>query len=31
MRATFAYLAVLGSAAFTDTMLCISLSLGSVG
>ena len=30
MRATFAYLAVLGSAAFTGTMLCIGLALGSV-
>ena len=31
MRATFAYLAVLGSAAFAGTMLCISVALGSVG
>ena len=28
MRATFAYLAVLGSAAFTGTMLCIGLAFG---
>ena len=28
MRANFAYLAVLESAAFTGTMLCIGLSVG---